>query len=127
MNEQVKWWIESSRRDEEMARILMEKSYYEGAAFHVQQSAVKLLKAVQISKEIASNQLMCVKIIEAMVTANLPADNIANFGRKLDLFYTDSRYPINGPPHRCFDEVMIVELFVSLERIQSFCGKYLIE
>ncbi len=124
MTEQVSWWIEAGKRDEEMARILLENDYLEGASFHIQQSAVKYLKALEIKEELHSNSLMCVKILDTLSIKDLPVDDAFSFARKLDLYYTDSRYPINGPLSKCFDESMVVELFVCLERIQSFVNKY---
>jgi HEPN domain-containing protein len=128
MSDVVNWWIETSKRDEAMARILMEKNYLDGSAFHMQQAAVKLLKALQLKLNIKDNNLMCVKILETIEESKkVHVDEITSFARKLDLYYNDSRYPINDLPSKYFDESMIVELFVCLERIQTFCKNYLDE
>ncbi len=125
MTDQVAWWIESAKRDEEMGRLLMSHGYYEGAVAHIHQSAVKLLKAVEIRKEIKSNLLQCVKILEGLAAAGIPSERAMNFARKLDLYYSDSRYPVSGPLSKAFDETMIAELLLCLERIQSFSGELL--
>ena len=70
---------------------------------------------------------MCVKILDSLKIKKISVDNVISFARKLDIHFQDSRYPINGAPSDFFDEVMAVELFVCLERIQNFCEKYLKE
>lgn len=43
------WWLDAAQREEAMARSLTEDCLYEGAAFHLQQSAEKYLKALRLS------------------------------------------------------------------------------
>ena len=101
----------------------MEKAFYEGAVYHLQQSAVKNLKALEFHRGISTNVFTGVKLLESLAANGLNTEHVVNFARKLDLFYSDSRFPTNGPISSKFDETMIVELFVCLERIQAFCNE----
>ena len=50
MRQEIQWWLEAAERDRKMASSLSKEGLYEGAAFHLQQSAEKALKAVLIAR-----------------------------------------------------------------------------
>lgn len=122
MNEKVKWWIDSSKQDEAVARMLLKNEFYDSVVFHIQQCAVKLLKAAEIYLNEQSNNLMCKKILDSIAKAGIETTPIQSFCRKLDVNYADCRFPYNGPTKDLYDEVVVVELFICLERIQNFCN-----
>jgi len=110
-----------------MALSLTRESLYEGAAFHLQQSAEKALKALLLRSGKESRTHSCVQIEKILSSLDIDTSEIAKECKKLDGHYIMSRYPngVGGPPKDFYSEEIIKELEECQEKILDFVLKRL--
>ncbi len=98
-----RWWMRAGERDLAMAAHLHSGGFHEGTAFHCQQAAEKMLKALARSGLEAPSEL-------------------CTSARKLDLHYIDSRHPnsVGGAPDRFYDETIAAEALEACLAIRRF-------
>jgi len=122
MRPEVGWWLEASERDREMAESLNRDGLYEGAAFHLQQSAEKALKALMLHLGMESRTHSCVHMEKILSAKGIDTSDISRECRKLDGHYIMSRYPngVGGPPKDFYSAEIVEELRECLERISRF-------
>lgn len=119
-----RWWIRAGERDLAMARQLHSGGFHEGTAFHCQQAAEKMLKA--LAAELlgdAQRTHSCVELFEALARSGLEVPTeLWTCARKLDLHYIDSRYPnsVGGAPDKFYDEAIAREALQAALAIQRF-------
>lgn len=121
------WWTRASDRDLGMAQGLRELGFYEGAAFHCQQAAEKILKAAVLVRGGATQRTYsCTELLEFLADLGLPVPGeIATQARKLDLHYVDSRYPngVGGAPDKFYDRNIADEAIAACQAIREFAAK----
>jgi len=122
MRREVGWWLEASERDREMAESLNRDGLYEGAAFHLQQSAEKALKALMLHLGMESRTHSCVHMEKILSAKGIDTSDISRDCKKLDGHYIMSRYPngVGGPPKDFYSAEIVEELRECLERISRF-------
>jgi HEPN domain-containing protein len=127
MRQEINWWLEAARRDLEMALSLTRESLYEGAAFHLQQSAEKALKALLLRSGKEARTHSCVQIEKILSTLGIDTSEISKDCKKLDGHYIMSRYPngVGGPPKDFYSEEIIKELEECQGKISDFVLKRL--
>ncbi|MBC7248253.1 MAG: HEPN domain-containing protein [Actinobacteria bacterium] len=127
MRSEIAWWLEASERDREMAISLAREGLYEGAAFHLQQSAGKALKALLLRSGRETRTHSCVQMEKMLGSAGIDTSGIAGDCKKLDGHYIMSRYPIGvgGPPKDYYSEDIIEGLRACQERIAEFVRRHL--
>lgn len=105
-----------------MVRSLTEDCLYEGAAFHLQQSAEKYLKALVVYLGERQRTHSCVRLLAELQDQVEVPPQLLTDARKLDPHYIDSRYPnsVGGPPRVRYDERIVEELRGCLKRIKHF-------
>ena len=98
-----------------------------GAAFHLQQSAEKALKALLLHNGRESRTHSCVQMEKMLGSAGIDTSGIAGDYKKLDGHYIMSRYPngVGGPPKDYYSEDIIEELRACQERIAEFVRGHL--
>lgn len=123
------WWVRASDRDLGMAEGLGRLGFNEGVAFHCQQAAEKILKALLLARCGTSQRThSCTELFEALGGLGLPApDEILTCARKLDLHYVDSRYPngVGGAPDKFYDKTIADEAMAYCESIRAFAERHL--
>lgn len=124
MREEVQWWIDAAHRDTEMADTLLDRGFFEGAAFHYQQAAEKYLKsAALVIKAAWLKTHSCTAILEGLHAhgASVP-DAVMTAARKLDAHYIPSRYPngVGGAPERFYDRAIAEECLQACRRIRDY-------
>ncbi len=122
MRPEVGWWLDAAERDREMAESLFREGLYEGAAFHLQQSAEKALKALLIRLGLESRTHSCVHMEKILNAKGLNTSGILKDCKKLDGHYILSRYPngVGGPPRDFYNAEIVEELRECLKRIEEF-------
>ncbi len=127
MRQEIKWWLEAAERDRKMASSLNKEGLYEGAAFHLQQSAEKALKALLLRKGRESRTHSCVQIEKLLSSMGIDTAEISKECKKLDGHYIMSRYPngVGGPPKDFYSEDIIKELEECQGKIAEFVRKHL--
>lgn len=122
MRPEVGWWLEASVRDREMADSLAKDGLYEGAAFHLQQSAEKALKALLLHLGIESRTHSCVHMEKILSARGMDTSDISKACKKLDGHYIMSRYPngVGGPPKDFYNLEIVEELRECQEKIEKF-------
>jgi len=127
MRQEINWWLEAAQRDHEMALLLAKESLYEGAAFHLQQSAEKALKALLLRGGKESRTHSCVQMEKILRSSGMDTSEIAKECKKLDGHYILSRYPngVGGPPRDFYSEEIIRELEECQGTILDFVQKHL--
>lgn len=119
--------MEAAQRDREMALSLTREGLFEGAAFHLQQSAEKALKALLLSSGREARTHSCVQIEKMLGSLGVDTSGISKECKKLDGHYIMSRYPngVGGPPKDFYSEEIIKELEECQEKISDFVLKLL--
>jgi len=119
-----RWWMRAGERDLAMAAQLHSGGFHEGTAFHCQQAAEKMLKA--LAARLLGDVLRthsCIELLEALARSGLEAPSeLCTSARKLDLHYIDSRYPnsVGGAPDRFYDETIAAEALEACLAIHRF-------
>ncbi len=122
MRPEVSWWLEAADRDRDMADSLYREGLYEGAAFHLQQSAEKALKALLLRLGLESRTHSCVHMEKMLSTRGIDTSEISRECKKLDGHYIMSRYPngVGGPPKDFYGAEIVEELRECQKRIEEF-------
>ncbi|MBI3928033.1 MAG: HEPN domain-containing protein [Armatimonadetes bacterium] len=113
MREQTEWWLQTAQQDLDVARTLIERSYFAAAAFHCQQASEKALKAVFVERGQNERSHSNLELLANLRQQGLAIDDeLFHRARKLDRSYIDSRYPngIGGPPQDFYDQKTAEEL-----------------
>lgn len=129
MREEVRWWQEAGRRDLQMAKRLLKAKFYEGTAFHAQQAAEKLLKALLAKHRLEFRTHSCAAMLKRL-QKRLPFDKkLLTLARKLDVHYSDARYPnsVGGAPQEFYDEPIAQELLLAAKELIAYAEKGLSE
>jgi HEPN domain-containing protein len=111
MQPDAEWWVRAGERDLAMAVDLDRLQYHEGAAFHCQQAAEKLLKAL---------------LVRARFGLTAPGPLVTAV-RRLDRHYVDSRYPngVGGAPDRFYDATITAEAIRDAQDVAAFVRGHL--
>lgn len=124
MRTEITWWLDAARRDLSMALQLQDGGFYEGVAFHSQQSAEKFLKALLIARGGRWTRThSCVAILRTLADTGLRIPpEIITMARKLDLHYIDARYPngVGGPPAEFYDATIAREAKEACRGLEQF-------
>ena len=99
------WWYETARRDLGMAETLLRESYFEGTAFHSQQSAEKNLKGLLLERGESARTHSCVELLERLkALGEAVSEDLLEQARALDRDYVPSRYPngVGGEPEKFY-------------------------
>lgn len=122
MRQEINWWLDASARDRKMADSLSIEGLYEGAAFHLQQSAEKALKALLLHQGLESRTHSCVHMEMLLRSHGMDTAEISMECKKLDGHYIMSRYPngVGGPPKDFYSEEIVEELRRCQEKIERF-------
>jgi HEPN domain-containing protein len=122
MREEVKWWLQASDRDKQMAEKLLSEGLFEGCAFHAQQAAEKSLKALVVGygREVRTHS--CVNLLKLLKTEGLGVSGAELAVKKLDSHYVQSRYPngAGGPPEDLYSLEIAEEAMECLNRVLEF-------
>ena len=88
-------WIKLAKEDFELASYLVdEEIFYRAALWHLQQAVEKYTKAYLISKGWELRKIHDLEILFDEASKFHPAfKSHLDFGRELNAFYTESRYP----------------------------------
>ncbi|MCI0586268.1 MAG: HEPN domain-containing protein [Planctomycetes bacterium] len=95
-----------------MAEALLQKEFFEGVAFHSQQSGQKGSKGLLLEKGEASRTHSCVDLLERLKElGESPPEEVVHHARALDKDYVPSRYPngVGGEPEKFYDRKMANE------------------
>lgn len=123
MREEVKWWLQAGNRDKEMTKKLLEQELFEGCAFHAQQSAEKVLKALLVNYGREARTHSCVHILKMLKMERLTiTKEVELAAKKLDSHYTQSRYPngAGGPPEDLYSEEIAKEATECMKKVHDF-------
>lgn len=124
MRAEVQWWLETSDRDEQMARQLFASGFYEGCAFHCQQAAKKTLKASLLAHGYAERLHSCLLLLQAIEGHSIAPvpPHLFTIARQIDAHYLEPRYPnaVGGSPHLFYDETIAREVIQWMERLKEF-------
>ena len=97
-------WLDTARKDLDVARLATNAGYHAHACFHAHQAAGKAVKAIHYAKGARTILGHSVRqLIERLDIASLGA--LLSGARQLDLCYIPSRYPIgldDGTPDEAF-------------------------
>ena len=116
-------WIETAGRDHEAAELLRDAGHYALAVFHFQQAAEKSLKAACALAGRPAFTHSLVMLLKALRDGGLAVDDeLLHFARKLDVHYTQSRYPgtLGVAPGELYDREVCGEVEQWSQRIQAF-------
>lgn len=113
MKEEVKNWIEQSKKDLDTAKYNFNGKKYEFAAFLCQQSVEKALKALSIKKTGEFKKIHDLILLGKGI--NLP-ENLLNYCKEITPAYTYSRYP---------DVVPIKDLKNTAKKLIEYSGEIL--
>jgi len=129
MQPDAEWWVRAGERDLAMAVDLERLQYHEGAAFHCQQAAEKLLKALLVRKaQTLPRTHSCVELLETTARFGLIAPGpLVTAVRRLDRHYVDSRYPngVGGAPDRFYDATITAEAIRDAQDVAAFVRGHL--
>ncbi len=123
-----RWWMRAGERDLAMARQLYSGGFHEGTAFHCQQAAENMLKA--LAAELlgdAQRTHSCVELLEALAGSGLEVPpELCTSARKLDLHYIDSRYPnsVGGAPDKFYDQTIAREALEAALAVRRFVEEH---
>jgi HEPN domain-containing protein len=121
MRRGVQAWLETAREDREMARLAAGGGHLAPAAFHCQQAAEKMLRALLLLHHVEAREHSLVELLEMVEKqAHLPPPaEVVTAARKLDPHYIQARYPgPHGPrPASLYDETIVQELLDCADRI----------
>ncbi len=123
MREQTQWWLQTSQRDLDVARTLIDRGYCDSASFHCQQAAEKALKAIFVERGESERTHSGVELLVKLRESGLEiSDELFHRVRRLDRSYIDSRYPngVGGPPENFYDEKTAEELFAWALSVMEF-------
>ena len=100
------WWYEAARRDLAMAESLFREGFFEGVAFHAQQSAEKSLKGLLLERGESARTHSCVDLLDRLrAVGDAASEDLLGKARALDRDYVPSRYPngVGGEPGKFYD------------------------
>jgi len=124
MQPDAEWWVRAGERDLAVAVDLERPRYHEGAAFHCQQAAGRLLKALLVRKaRTLPRTHSCVELLETIARFGLTAPGpLVTAARRLDRHYVDSRYPngVGGAPDRFYDATITAEAIRDAQDVAVF-------
>ena len=123
MREPTAWWLQTSERDLDVARLLIDQGYHETAAFHCQQACVKALKALFVEQGESERSHSILELLTRLRQTGLEiSEELFHPARKLDRSYLDSRYPnaLGGPPEKFYDEKTSRELVEWAQSVMDF-------
>ena len=116
-------WQKQAKRDLERALLDYEHQYYEWCCFTCQQAAEKSLKALfyKSNKHVKGHSIA--KMLESLKETGEISDELIHWGRILDRYYMETRYPNGfpeGSPYEYFDEKIAEEALHACREIQGF-------
>ncbi len=118
-------WMRQAEKDLENARWEKEGGYFEWACFVAQQAAEKAIKAVyqKLGGEAWGHSVF--NLLRGLEEKGIDlTGEMISAGRKLDRFYTPTRYPNgwdSGTPHDYYTEEDAEDAIRSAEEILRFC------
>jgi HEPN domain-containing protein len=122
MNQDEQWWVDASQRDLEMAALLRQSGFHEGAAFHAQQAAGKAPKAIlaRFQREVRTHSAN--RLLGELERLGLDISPVASDARDLDRNYIGARYPngFGGPPREFYDATISERACEQARRIIEF-------
>lgn len=129
MQPDAEWWVRAGERDLAMAVDLERLQYHEGAAFHCQQAAEKLLKGLIMHRgALWQRTHACTDLLATLggLDLSIPAE-VDTAGRRLDMHYVGARYPngVGGPPRAFFDETIAGQALADCEAVKRFVEDHL--
>jgi HEPN domain-containing protein len=129
MKRGVEAWLQTAREDLATARLAAQSALLPPAAFHCQQAAEKILRALLLEHHVEAREHSLVELLEMVhQQARLEAPSeVLTAARKLDPHYIQARYPgPHGPrPGSLYDETIIQELLEYAEEIFRWVEKNL--
>lgn len=97
-------WLETARKDLEIAGFAAEAGFHAHACFDAHQAAEKAVKAVHYAR--GARMVLGHGIRQLIENLNTPSlAGLSSAARQLDLYYVPSRYPIgpgDGTPEEAF-------------------------
>jgi len=128
---EVNRWLRAARNDLAMARALRNDLFYDGCAFHAQQSAEKALKGLLYELHQRPWGHSCFLLLE-QISGILPADSVPpsliDISHRLDNHYLPSRYPDalpEGIPAEQYDDELADEAIEDAIQILQFVQNHL--
>jgi HEPN domain-containing protein len=107
-------WLETAREDREMAGLAASNGHLAPAAFHCQQAAEKILRALLLQHNVEAREHSLVELLEMVEKQArlVPPPEVVTAARKLDPHHIQARYPgPHGPrPASLYDGTIIKEL-----------------
>jgi HEPN domain-containing protein len=121
MKRGVEAWLLTAREDLEMARLAAQSSHLAPAAFHCQQAAEKIIRALLLDHHVEAREHSLVDLLD-MVSRQArldPPPRVLTAARKLDPHYIQARCPgPHGPrPASLYDDSIVQELLGCAEEI----------
>jgi HEPN domain-containing protein len=124
MHRGVAAWRETAREDMELARLAAANGHLAPAAFHCQQAAEKILRALLLLHHVEAREHSLVELLEMLEkqARAVPPPEIVTAARKLDPHYIQARYPgPHGPrPSSLYDDTILEELLACAEEISRW-------
>lgn len=123
MRGEALWWLSTAEGDLAGARVLLNASRFNLAAFHSQQAAEKALKAVLAARGKAHRGHACLELLDVLRRdGETVSKDLETSARRLDLHYVQSRYPngLGGDPTTYYDEELARECLKQAEAILAF-------
>lgn len=122
-SEEQHWWLESAKDDWSAFETLRREGNFAMAAFHLQQNAEKMLKALCFKEGrpgFTHSSLDLLKKLQGM-RVEVPEEAF-QAARRLDPHYILSRYPngVGGIPRDYYDPAMIEELEKCAKTLMNF-------
>lgn len=117
-------WLRQAKRDLEKAGLDLKYEFYEWACFTSQQAAEKALKAVYQKAHSSVRGHSVSRMLEGLKENFAVPDELVHFGKVLDRYYIEGRYPNGfpeGSPADYLDEIMAREAVDASGKIIGFC------
>lgn len=117
-------WMDQARGDLEMAKIAMERGFFDWACFASQQAAEKAVKAVfqRLHQEVWGHSVA--GLLEVLHGAVQVPEELYEAALELDKAYIPARYPnahARGAPRRLYTRGEAARLVRHAEQILAFC------
>lgn len=121
-------WLRQAKRDFEKAQLDFEYAYYEWCCFTAQQASEKAVKAFIYGLKRSVRGHSISKMLEGLQGSVEVPDDLLHYGKVLDRYYVEGRYPNGfpeGSPFEFFDEKMAEEAINAARALLRFCEDHI--